>query len=478
MVNNNRVFYAIEQLALKDNAAAPTSGVAPVNSREYSAGALASGIDEVNGLWEVPRGVQSAGASTTFNLEQVFELGQVELYEFSERQPDVELSMSKAVDGSKPLFFMVTDPTAGNDIVGKASNYRVDVSFQIFPDTQFRATGKPQSIMTASGMYLSSITYTFPVDGFVTEDITLVGNDKVWGTFVNVSGITPGHDNSLVGGIGAGKEPTLPFPTPGSDGVINPGAPEGAPSGVFGNDGNTSALLEGGAQELAGGTDRFGVIIVGSGIQRREEVDIRRSVLPSDIPGVVTFAASGIDASYVNGGFGAQGAGTARGTEVQVGEANTDNIIEHIQSITLSADLSREDIFEVGTKRPFAKVLEFPIEVNCTVEVITAQGDLVDASSAIDCGADNTAESNTIIIRTCDGLQIDLGDANRLTGTEMGGGDAGGDNMTITYNFQSFNVFNVTHDFYQPNHRIVLFETGNSRFNVGGAPAKRVDFIG
>lgn len=478
MTFNNRIFYAIEQLAIKDNAAASTSGVAPVNSREYATGPLASGVDQVAGLWEVPRGVQSVGTSTTFNLEQVFQLGQVELYEYSERQPEIELTLSKAIDGSKPLFFMVTDPTAGNNIVARSNNFRVDLAMTIYPDTQFRATGKPQTIMTASGMYLSSVTYTFPVDGFVSEDITLVGNDKVWGTFVNVSGITPGHNNSLVGGIGAGRKTTTPFPTPGFNANIDPNAPEGNPSGVFGHDGNTSVLEEGGAQELAGGADRFGVIIVGSGIQRREEVEIRRSVLPSDIPGIITFAASGIGAHYVNGGFGDEGPGTATTNTVQVGEANTDNIIEHIQNITISADLSREDIFETGTKRPYAKVIEFPVEVTCTIEVITAQGDLVDASSAIDCGPDNTSESNTIIIRTCDGLQVDLGDANRLTGTETGGGDAGGDNMTVTFNYQSFNVFNVTHDFYSPNHRVYVWETGNSRFNVGAPAATRFDVIG
>lgn len=468
---NNRVFYAIEQLAIKDNAAAPTSGVAPRNAREFATGILASGVDQVAGLWEVPRGVQSAGMSTTFNLEQVFQLGQVELYEYSERQPDIELTMSKVVDGSKPLFFMVTDPSAANDIVAKANNYRLDVQMSIYPDTQFRATGKPVSVVTASGMYVSSVTYTFPVDGAVTEDITLVGNDKVWATLLAISGVTAGHNNGQGGG-----EPLSAFPNPGFNGNIDPNIPEGLASGVFGNDGNTSTLVEGGAQELAGGSDRFGVIIVGSGVQRREEVDIRRSVLPQDVPGITTFIASGIDAAYVNGGFGAQGPGTAAGSEVQIGDSNTANIAEHIQSITVSADLTRTDIFELGTKRPFAKVLEFPLEVTCTIEVITAQGDLVDAVSSIDCGPDNTSESNTIIIRTCEGLQVDLGDANRLTSVEVGGGDAGGDNMTVTYNYQSFNVFNVTHDFYNPNHRVIVFDPGNSRFNVGAPAATRADF--
>ncbi len=444
MAFNNRVFYAIEQVAIKDNAAAPTSGVAPVNSREYATGPLASGVDQVAGLWEVPRGVQSAGVSTTFNLEQVFQLGQVELYEYSERQPDIELTMSKAIDGSKPLFFMVTDPTQANNIVARANNFRVDVAMTIYPDTQFRATGKPQSIMTASGMYLSSVTYTYPVDGFVSEDITLVGNDKVWGTLVNVSGITPGHDNSLVGGIGAGRELTVPFPSPGFNGNVDPNAPEGMPSGVFGNDGNTSAAVEGGAQELAGGADRFGVIIVGSGIQRREEVDIRRSVLPSDIPGIIAPVVSGLNSQILGGIGGSNGPGTPPAQTVQVADANTDYIIEHIQNITLSIDLGRDDIFELGTKRPFVRALALPLSSTASIEVVTSEGDLVDARSLDK--EDNTVPNNTIIVRTCDGMQVDLGDRMRLASVDSGGGDAGGDNLTVTYNYTGFNTFNVTHD--------------------------------
>jgi hypothetical protein len=441
--------------------------VAPLNSREYITGSLASGIDEVGGLWEVPRGLQSIGMSTTFNLEQVFQLGQVELYEYSERQPDIELTLSKAIDGTKPLFFMVTDPGQANDIVARTNSYRVDIALQIYPDSQFRATGKPQSIVTASGMYASNFSYTFPVDGFVTEDVTLVGNDKIWGAMIAISGQTAGNNG------GNGAEPIVDWPA--EDDGENPNAPEGTPSGVFGNDGNTSALQEGGAAELAGGADRFGVIIVGSGIQRREEVDLRRSLLPLDIPGITQVVSSGIDAAFVNGGFGSQGPGTALGTEQLIADANTDFVAEHIQTITVSFSVAREDIFELGSKRPFVKVPDFPLEATASIEVITAQGDLVDATPDIDCGPDNTTESNTIILRTCDGLQVDLGDANRLTSVEMGGGEAGGDNMTVTYNYSSFNVFNVSHDFFQPNHRILVFETGNSRFNIGAQSFLRSD---
>lgn len=465
---NSRVYWAVEQVTIKDTTSPPSGAVAPVNSRQYITGPLASGINEVHGRWEAPRGVQSIGSTTTFNLEQVFQLGQVELYEYSERQPDIEVTLSKVIDGSKPIFFMVTDPTQANDIIARTANYRVDVALQIYPDTQFRATGKPVAIVTASGAYVSNIAYTFPVDGAVTEDITLVGNDKIWGATVAVSGQTAGHD-----GAGSGGEPLVIWPDAQNGG--DPNAPAGTPSGVFGHDGNTSLLVEGGAFEQAGGTDRFGVIIVGSGVQRREEVEISRSILPRDIPGVITPNTSGIDAAYISG-FGAQGPGTAAGANQLIADANTDNIAEHLQSITVSFSVARDDIFELGSLRPFFKAPALPLEATASFEVITAQGDLVDATTSTDCGPENTASANTIIIRTCDGLQIDLGDTNRLTSVEMGGGDAGGDNMTITYNYSSFNTFNVSHDFYQPNHRVVVFQTGRSRFNIGAMSYMRSDF--
>jgi len=465
-MNNNRVWWAIEQVAIKDNAAPPTGAVAPVNSREFSTGPLASGVDQVGGLWEVPRGLQSIGMSTTFNLEQVFQLGQAEIYEYSERQPDIEVTMSKVIDGTKPLFLMLTNPAGANDIVARTASYRVDVTLQIYPDTQFRATGRPVAIVTASGAYLSNVAYTFPIDGAVTEDVTLVGNDKIWGVMVAVSGHTAGHNAGNPG------EPLVIWPDAANGG--NPDAPVGTPSGVFGHDGLTSPLLEGGAQELAGGQDRLGVIIVGSGVQRREEVEISRSILPQDVPGVITPVISGINAAFVNGGFGANGPGTLSNASQLIANANTDSIAEHLQTITVSFSIAREDIFELGSKRPFVKVPDFPLEATCSIEVITAQGDLVDATSELDCcDPGNTSASNTIIIRTCDGLQVDLGDSNRLTSVEQGGGEAGGDNMTITYNYSSFNVFNVSHDFFQPNHRVIVFATGRSRFNAGCSPFTR-----
>ena len=278
----------------------------------------------------------------------------------------------------------------------------------------------------------------------------MVGNDKKWANFD--AGI-PGQTISVY-------PPALTPPTNET--------PVGVPSGVFGHE------PLGGKQELAGGDGGFGVLVVGSGVQRREEVDIRRSILPSDIPGITVALGSGVSTlqleqkGYISAG--SSGAVDAAGNPLTqlVADANTSGIIEHLQSITITADIGRDDIFELGSKRPFTKYVTFPVEVTTAIEVITSQGDLIDATSEVDCGPDSTA-LNTIIIRTCDGMQVDAGDSNVLTTVDVGGGEAGGDNMTVTYNFSSFNALNISHDRFQPNHRVLVFDRGG-RFNVGSAP--------
>lgn len=430
---NTRTFYAVYQVAIKDNAASPTHNIAPVNSREFASGwapgASLGAVDEVGGLWEVVRGVQSVGVTTNFVTEQAFQLGQVELYEVAERQPEVEATLEKVLDGTKPMFFMVTDPAFNTNIVGKVATYRVDVALGIYADTQDSAANDPVSVATLSGMYLSSLTYTFAVDGPSTEEIGLVGNDKLWALLdTSVSG----HPNSI----------SSASTNAGSDEQ----APEGIPLGAFS-----------GLTELAGGTAAAGLTtVIGSGVQRREEVDISRSVLPVQIPGVSgAQSVADVDATTLGG------SGT-----ITVVTANTDNIVDHLQTITMSVDFGREDIFELGSKRPFSKVAQFPIQTSASIETISAEGDLTDAKAGLDCGSDELQQNNTIIVRTCDGLQVDLGDGMFLESIDQAGGGTDGGNLTTTYNYTGFNVFNVTHDHFLPAHRVYIEQGPESRFNL------------
>lgn len=439
--HNNRTYYAITQLLIKNNALSGTNEVASFNDRHFSSGCISRRIDEVGQKWEAPRGVQSVTTNTTFNTEQTFQLGQVELYEYSERQPDIEMTMEKILDGTKPLYMMLTDPDTSNDLIAKNNTYRSDILVEIFPDSQFRAKGAPKTAMMGSGLYLSSVTYTFQVDGPVTETCTVIGNDKIWTNY-----------DALISGCSTiPYDDALTFPV--SDPANTFDAPGGSPSGQFGHEDDSNK------SEQAGLPATLGVIVVGSGVQRREEVDIRRSIIPCEIPGAFDIVSSGVPCSFYNDQ-------AISGETITVAYANTKYLIERIQTITATVDLGREDILELGAKRPFIKFVNYPVEVTCSFDVVTSQGDLVDARSLDK--EDNTNPSNTIVIRCCDGFQLDLGDRNKLTGVSTTGGDTGGGNQTITYNYSTFSEWFVTHDRWDPNHRIGVKEIQGSRFNSGG----------
>ena len=81
-------------------------------------------------------GVQSVGITTTFNLEQAFELGQIGLYENIEEVPDVEVTIEKVLDG-RPLIYTSMTPTGGS-VVAKANDRR-DVYLAIYSDTAEKA---------------------------------------------------------------------------------------------------------------------------------------------------------------------------------------------------------------------------------------------------------------------------------------------------------------------------------------------------
>lgn len=309
-----------------------------VNGSTASAHTLGS-VVRVPG-WQVPFGVQSASFGTTFNLEDVFQLGQLDAYENVEGIPEIEVAAERVLDGTKPFWLMVADPDF-TELKGKTSDYRVDVALNVYPDTQSSATGTPDSTVVASGMFVSAWSASLPADGNFTESVTLVGNDKSWGL------------------------------------------EEGVPSGLFGT------------------SDAFDAQVVGSGVQRSEDYDSVASTLPADI-----------------------------------------SSFDHIQSIEISVDITREEIFELGRKTPFFRAVSFPIEVTSTFETITDKGDLVNAKG----DGSNNLVNRTIIIKTKGGLKIDLGTKNKLSSVNFDGFDAGGGNGTVQFEYTNSNALTVTHD--------------------------------
>jgi len=111
---------------------------------------------------------------------------------------------------------------------------------------------------------------------------------------------------------------------------------------------------------------------------------------------------------------------------------------EHLQSITVSASLGREDIFQLGEKAPYYKYITFPLEVTCAFESITSEGDQISADSRYD-----NLTDETIILKTDSGFALDLGTSNKLANISYGGADTGGGNGTITYSFQNFNKLDI-----------------------------------
>lgn len=155
MSRNQRIFYACQAVAITPR------GVGVVTSEH------------------VVHGVQSIGMSSTFTLDQVFEQGQIEIYENIEEVSDIEVTLEKVIDGYKLVYDLATDGACKTDIVA-ASKARSDVYVAVFDDGLSHATGVPRNVVMNSGMYVSSVSYSYSIDGSATESVTLVGNDRFW----------------------------------------------------------------------------------------------------------------------------------------------------------------------------------------------------------------------------------------------------------------------------------------------------------
>lgn len=184
---------------------------------------------------DMVHGAQSVGVTTNFNLEQAFELGQLEIYENIEGLPDVEVTLEKVLDGYPLIYHLATTGVGDANSLLSRSKAQCDLRLGIYSeDSDFIAgQGNAPVEVYCSGMYVSSVSYTLPTDGNATESVTLVGNNKQW----------------LV-----------------------------APNGKI--DGNDVVAFSGNNFPLA--------LAAGSGgIQRREDIMIDKCVLPVSIQGVV-----------------------------------------------------------------------------------------------------------------------------------------------------------------------------------------------
>lgn len=184
---NKRIYYAIEQVQ-----------IAPVGTTNYTS----------NGY--IAKGVQQCGINTKFNLEQVFELGQLAIYENIENLPDIEITLEKVIDGYPLLYHLLTKGATSASIAGR-SNVKSQILMSIYDDTQESASGIGISEVECSGMFVSQVSYTFPVEGNCTESITVVGNNKVWRTSSFLSSGNMNNQDSPPGSGGVQRRQEVLF---------------------------------------------------------------------------------------------------------------------------------------------------------------------------------------------------------------------------------------------------------------------------
>jgi hypothetical protein len=346
---NKRVYFAIEQV-----------GFAPDGSNTYVAA----------------HGVQSCGITTTFNLEQVFALGQLAIYDNIESIPNIEVTLEKVLDGYCPLYLLGTKGSTSASLSGR-QNAKTAIAMSIFPDTLDSSTGTPVTQVSMSGMVVSSVQYQFPIDGNFSESTTWVGNNKVWRNAIPFTFSGQFLDNA-----------DFPIASAGSGGVNRRQHIQFRP---------TVATLDANSQVA----------------------DSNCTILPRNIPGI---SSSGTNNLGGDGFYECK-----------------------VQSISVSTDLGREQILQLGHKTPYHRFVTFPVEVTTEIEVISVSGDGIGATEDGIYGNGNNLRNESIRVSIQEGLRLNMGTKNKLASVGMSAGDAGGGNQTLTYSYTTFNDMDVSH---------------------------------
>ena len=210
MANNNRIFYACQSVEINGPSGTVTSE---------------------NASYDVVQGLQSVGMTTNFNLEPIYQLGQLELYDNYEEIPEVEISLNKVLDSRMTIYGMAMGTGALVDL----ANNRCGVKLKLFSDSDSNNAGTPVAEVECVPAYLSSVTYSFPTEGNFTEEVSLVSNDKVWAASLSATA----NENKLTGtraevsGLGIARRgliSSLVLPTGGNaavTGSLSGGIPNG-----------------------------------------------------------------------------------------------------------------------------------------------------------------------------------------------------------------------------------------------------------
>jgi hypothetical protein len=192
-----RIFFGSSALAIKS---------------KYVSGFGSDGTETTtDGQWVVPRGIQSVGFSTSVAFEPMFQLGQTEVYGRMESQsPQVECTISKAIDGSQMLYTTLNGghAAANNKAPAELASNEVQIALGVYAESVPYASGNTQAAVHCSGMYVSNLQIQLPLDGVATEELTLVGDTRRWLDSTNPIAAQIGNDATERGVIGSGSAPS------------------------------------------------------------------------------------------------------------------------------------------------------------------------------------------------------------------------------------------------------------------------------
>jgi hypothetical protein len=382
---NTRVFYATHAVAVGDIAA---TGV----RNSFSATGAATGTAAGNLM--IAHGLQSVGVTTNFNLDEIFEIGQLAMYENYEEVPDIEVTFEKVLDGYSLIYHLGTVSATSPTLVGR-SVARADMRMLVGLNTmEAMVTGAGNSGVAelyCSGLYINSLSYSLSTDGNLSESTTFVGNNKLW------------YSGSETGIL-----------TTGAGALISAFS-----SNVFGND---SPVGNG----VAGSVLRRQNVVTGA-TGKTYGGRAYKTIIPSFIEGGTTATGYGTNAKYINDPSALNSTGP------------------FLTSFNASVSLNRESIPALGKKGPYNRYVNFPVPVTLDIEMTATGGDNIDAAEEGDPTTGRNLSNHSVQFVLDDSTVLAFGNKNKLSSISYGGGDAGGGNKTITYSMTNNNDFVVLH---------------------------------
>ncbi len=189
---------------------------------------------------------------------------------------------------------------------------------------------------------------------------------------------------------------------------------------LVGNHKQWLSVSSSGNYTFSGGFLNTDIPLAAEGVNFRQDFDMPNCLFPTQIPGI---SASGTN-DKTAGVFGA-----------------------HIQSVRVSTNPGRTDLFELGRRAPYFKFIPFPVDVRTDIEVLSQTGDNISAFEDGVYGSGNNILNATMYFRTTEGTKLNLGSKNKMSSSSMQGGNAGqqGSNQTVTYSFVNKSSISVVH---------------------------------